>query len=338
MSRPKLKLLFGSFLLLLIAASQVSAHEMRPAYLEIKETAPGVYEVTWKVPLSPTGERPGLQLVLPDDCEITAAPRTVFAGNSHLERSQISRPGGLQNTLIRVDGLDTAPTDVLVRVESLAGLTQVTRLGIDNASFMVEAFPRRMDFFRTYLTLGIEHILLGVDHLLFVLGLLLIVRGRWRLLKTITAFTIAHSLTLALATLELARAPARPLEAGIALSIFFLGLEIARTWRGQTSLSIERPWLVAFGFGLLHGFGFATGLSATGVPQSELPVALLSFNLGVEAGQVGFVGIVLALVWSFQRLEITWPKWVTRVPGYGIGSLGAFWSLQRIFAIFGFTP
>jgi hypothetical protein len=285
----------GSLLFLIISASQLSAHEMRPAYLEIKETAPGLYEVTWKVPLSPAGERPGLRLVLPDDCEITIPPRTVFVGNSHLERSQISRPGGLQNTLIRVDGLDTAPTDVLVRVESLAGVTQVTRLGIDNTGFTVEAFPRRMDFFRTYLT-------------------------------------------LALATLELARAPARPLEACIALSIFFLGLEIARTWRGQTSLSIERPWLVAFGFGLLHGFGFATGLSATGVPQGELPVALLSFNLGVEAGQVGFVGIVLALVWSFQRLEITWPKWVTRVPGYGIGSLGAFWSLQRISAIFGFTP
>jgi hydrogenase/urease accessory protein HupE len=181
-----------------------------------------------------------------------------------------------------------------------------------------------------YLYLGIEHILLGVDHLLFVLGLLLIVRDRWMLVKTVTAFTIAHSITLAVATFGIAQVPAAPLNAAIALSILFLGPEIVRRWRGQTSFTIRHPWVVAFAFGLLHGFGFASGLAQLGLPKGEIPLALLLFNVGVEIGQLAFVLLILLLERAFRLLEIHWPRIVERLPGYLVGTLGAFWTIQRV--------
>jgi hydrogenase/urease accessory protein HupE len=180
-----------------------------------------------------------------------------------------------------------------------------------------------------YLTLGIEHILFGIDHLLFVLGLLLIVRDRWMLLKTITSFTIAHSITLAIATLGYATAPILPLNAAIALSILFLGPEVVRSMRGETSRTIRHPWVVAFAFGLLHGFGFASGLTTLGLPTHEIPIALLLFNVGVEMGQLFFVAVILQLARSFNTLELRWPRWVEWVPAYAVGSLGAFWFIQR---------
>ncbi len=175
--------------------------------------------------------------------------------------------------------------------------------------------------------------MLGVDHLLFVLGLLLIVQGRMMLFKTITSFTVAHSITLAIATLGFASIPLPPLNAAVALSILFLGPEIVRSWRGETSLTIQYPWIVAFMFGLLHGFGFASGLSTTGMPSAELPSALLFFNVGVELGQLTFVFLVLWLIRSFRILEIHWPRWAQRIPGYAVGSLGAFWTIQRTFML-----
>jgi hydrogenase/urease accessory protein HupE len=181
-----------------------------------------------------------------------------------------------------------------------------------------------------YLYLGVEHILLGVDHLLFVLGLLLIVSDRWMLVKTITAFTIAHSITLAVATFGIATVPAAPLNAAIALSILFLGPEIVRRWRGETSFTMRHPWVVAFAFGLLHGFGFASGLAQLGLPRSEIPLALLLFNVGVEIAQLAFVLLVLLLERAFRQLEIHWPILVERLPGYVVGTLGAFWTIQRV--------
>ena len=186
-----------------------------------------------------------------------------------------------------------------------------------------------------YIVHGIQHILFGVDHLLFVLGLLLIVKGRWMLLKTITAFTIAHSITLAIATLGYAQAPVPPLNAAIALSILFLGPEIVRGWRGETSFTIRHPWVVAFAFGLIHGFGFAGALTSAGLPPRDLPLALLSFNVGVEIGQVAFVVLILLLERSFQQLQIRWPRWVEAIPGYTVGSLGAFWTIERTAILFG---
>jgi hydrogenase/urease accessory protein HupE len=177
--------------------------------------------------------------------------------------------------------------------------------------------------------------MLGVDHLLFVLGLLLIVGSRMMLLKTITSFTVAHSITLAIATLGYASAPLPPLNAAIALSILFLGPEIVRSWRGETSLTIRYPWVVAFMFGLLHGFGFASGLSTTGMPSVELPLALLFFNVGVELGQLVFVAVVLMLGRSFAILEMRWPLWVERAPGYAVGICGAYWTIQRTIILIG---
>ena len=182
-----------------------------------------------------------------------------------------------------------------------------------------------------------QHIILGVDHLLFVLGLLLIVADRWMLVKTVTAFTVAHSITLAIATLGYATAPLPPLNAAIALSILFLGPEIVRTWRGESSFTIRHPWVVAFAFGLLHGFGFASGLSALGLPRAEIPLALLLFNVGVELGQMAFVALVLLLARSFRTLEIRWPAWAEALPGYAVGGLGAFWTIQRMVALMATT-
>src|SRR5262249_33581231 len=186
----------------------------------------------------------------------------------------------------------------------------------------------------TYTVEGLRHILFGAAHMLFVLGLLLIVENRWMLLKTVTAFTVAHSITLSIATLGYAGVPTAPLNATIALSILFLGPEIVRSWRGETSFTIQHPWVVAFSFGLLHGFGFASALTGAGLPRHELPLALVSFNLGVEAGQIGFIALVLALERCFRALEIRWPRWAQALPGYTVGSLGAFWTMQRLAVLF----
>jgi hydrogenase/urease accessory protein HupE len=182
---------------------------------------------------------------------------------------------------------------------------------------------------------GVRHILYGPDHLLFVLGLLLIVKDGWMLLKTVTAFTVAHSITLAIATFGYAAVPAPPLEAAIALSILFLGPEIVRSWRGETSFTIRHPWVVAFAFGLLHGFGFASALTSAGLPRQELPLALVGFNVGVELGQLGFIAVVLVVQRTFRALQIRWKHWTQLLPGYAVGSIGAFWTVERLASLFG---
>ncbi len=186
-----------------------------------------------------------------------------------------------------------------------------------------------------FLKLGVEHIWFGVDHLLFVFGLLILVQSRWMLLKTITAFTVAHSITLGLATFGYAHLPGPLLNAAIALSILILGVEIVRSGRGKTSVTILYPWIVAFAFGLLHGFSFASGLSALSLPAASIPLALVMFNVGVEIGQVSFVLLVLLLERSFRQLEIRWPRWIQALPGYTVGSLGAFWTIQRAAMLLG---
>jgi hypothetical protein len=312
---------------LLLAAAPAPAHESRPGYLELREIPSGRYEVLWKQPavgdlilrLSP---------VFPDSCTLTAADRQLLPG-AMATRLTLSCPGGLAGSTIRFAGLEDTMTTVLVRVHHLDG-SEETHLVHPAAPFVtIRGAASWTERARSYLQLGVEHIALGVDHLLFVLGLLLIVHNRWALVKTVSAFTVAHSLTLAAATLGYARVPAPPLNAAIALSILFLGPEIVRSWRGGTSLTIRHPWVVAFAFGLLHGFGFASGLSATGLPPGEIPLALLLFNVGVEVGQLGFVCLVLLMERSFRQLEVRWPEWVARSPGYLVGSLAAFWTIQR---------
>ena len=189
------------------------------------------------------------------------------------------------------------------------------------------------DAARRYFGLGTQHILLGVDHLLFVLGLLLIVNGPWMLVKTITAFTLAHSITLALATLGLVAVPSRPVDAAIALSIMFLAAEILRARQGRPGLSASRPWIAAFAFGLLHGLGFAGALTELGLAPGEIPLALLFFNVGVEIGQLMFVAAFLALAWALRQLQVSWPRWAEPLPAYAIGTVAAFWFIERTSAI-----
>jgi hydrogenase/urease accessory protein HupE len=181
---------------------------------------------------------------------------------------------------------------------------------------------------------GIVHILYGVDHLLFVFGLLLLVPGRWMLVKTITAFTVAHSITLAGATLGFLQAPGPPIEAVIALSIVFIAAEIVHGRQGRPGLTERFPWIVAFTFGLLHGFGFAGALSEVGLPRAAIPAALLFFNLGVEAGQLAFVALSLSILRVARlvghRNGMTGPVWAWRLPPYAIGGIASFWLIQRI--------
>jgi hydrogenase/urease accessory protein HupE len=220
-------------------------------------------------------------------------------------------------------------------VQDLDGTAQTDRLTATRQSFVITTAPGAAAIALTYLQLGIEHILLGVDHLLFVLGLVLLVNNRWMLIKTITAFTVAHSITLVLATFGYATIPVPPLNAAIALSILFLGPEIVCAWRGGTSVTIRQPWIVAFAFGLLHGFGFASGLTQMGLPQKEIPLALFSFNVGVEVGQLGFVALILLLNGSFRVLEVRWPRTVELFPAYAVGGLGAYWTIDRLIVMVG---
>ncbi|HUV14115.1 MAG TPA: HupE/UreJ family protein [Acidobacteriota bacterium] len=319
-------------LLLLSLTSPLWAHEVRPGYLELREVSTETYEVLWKQPAR--GEvKLRLSPAFPPECKLGAGSQE-FTSGALLTRTTLTCDDGLAGKRIGIDGLQATLTDVLVRVYYSDGTEETHLLRPASPVATIGGSAGSLGRAGAYLILGIEHILLGVDHLLFVLGLLLIVADRWMLLKTITSFTVAHSITLAIATLGYASAPLLPLNAAIALSILFLGPEIVKSWRGETSLTIRHPWVVAFLFGLLHGFGFATGLTAMGLPAGEIPVALLLFNLGVEAGQILFVALVLLLERSFRILEIRWPRRVEMMPGYVVGSLGAYWSIQRVVLFF----
>jgi hydrogenase/urease accessory protein HupE len=275
-------------------------------------------------------------LALPADVRNVKAPAVEELADSIVERRWIDAgPKGLAGRRIDFEGLQLLITDVLVRVEMLDGRQWTTIARASQPWVEIAASQTWLDVAGTYIVDGVRHIVFGADHLLFVLGLLLIVEDRWMLLKTITAFTVAHSITLAIATLGYANAPVVPMNAAIALSILFLGPEIVRRWRGDMSFTIKRPWMVAFSFGLLHGFGFAGALTSAGLPHHDLPFALLSFNLGVEVGQVSFVLLIVALEWSFRVLDVRWPHWVRALPGYAVGSLGAFWTIQRVFVLLG---
>ena len=306
------------------------AHESRPAYLEIKESAPGQYAVLWRTPVL-SGMRLPLVLTMPEGVTNLKPPVVQELSDSLVERRWIDGgPNGLAGKRIEIAGLQFTITDALVRVELLDGRTMQTIVRPSQPWIEIAASQSRWEVMGTYIVEGIRHILFGADHLLFVLGLLLIVGNTWMLVKTITAFTVAHSITLAIATLGYAQAPELPLNAAIALSILFLGPEVVRVWRGETSFTIRHPWVVAFAFGLLHGFGFASALTSAGLPRQNLPFALMSFNIGVELGQLGFVALVLALERSFRVLEVAWPRWVRALPGYAVGTLGAFWTIQRV--------
>jgi hydrogenase/urease accessory protein HupE len=317
---------------LLLWSAPGVAHESRPAYLQIDETQPGRYEVLWKRPQR--GDLTlGLSVAWPDSCRDAAPETTQTVSGALIERRLIDCGGnGLLGQRIAIDGLSGTLTDALVRIAFRDGRVQTNLLKPASAWMEVRGPRPTLAVAGEYLVMGVEHILLGIDHLLFVLGLVLIVRSMGLLVKTITAFTIAHSITLALATLGFVHVPEAPVEAVIALSIVFLASELARRQRGEVGFTARSPWIVAFSFGLLHGFGFAGALAEVGLPETDIPLALLAFNIGVEAGQLLFVAAVLALLWQGRRILASPPRWLQDAPAYAIGSLAAFWLIERIAA------
>jgi hydrogenase/urease accessory protein HupE len=311
------------------------AHEVRPAYLELRQTAANTYAVLWKVPA--VGD---MQLSIhprfPENCKPAGDVASYRASDSFTERFSLACPSDLKGGTITIDGLAATMTDVLVRIERMDGSTQVARLTQSVPALVVDVFPSRLQVARVYSVLGVEHILTGVDHLLFVLALIIITRGGWKLVKTVTAFTLSHSVTLTAATLGLVHVPQRPVETVIALSIVFVAAEILRMRRGITSITVSAPWMVAFSFGLIHGLGFAGGLSDAGLPATHIPTALLFFSLGVESGHFLFIGVVLSSIALVARVCIPFPRWTELVPPYAIGTIAMFWVIQRTVLIFGF--
>ena len=331
-----MKSIFILPILFLAFMSSTMAHEVRPAYLEIRETAPETYDLLWKVPGMGQNLRLGLYVELPAGTTNVTEPRASMSNNIFAQRWTVKRPGGLTGGTIQIAGLSATMTDVLVRLGRLDGTTQVTRLTPSAPAFVVEDVPRATQVVTTYLKLGVEHILGGIDHLLFVLALLILVKGTRRLIATVTAFTIAHTFTLAGATLGFLHVPGPPVEAAIALSIVFVAMEIIHSRQGRTGLTERFPWIVAFTFGLLHGFGFASALSEVGLPQAFIPVSLLFFNVGVEVGQLLFIAAIFAVIvlarQVSRRFRISQPAWSWRVLPYTIGSVAMFWVIQRITA------
>jgi len=334
MTTPPRRLLRWAVALLLCAlAWAAQADVFRPAYLELRETGDGGYDVLWKVPAQ--GEaRLAVQVRFPDDTAEVSAPIGLFTDAAYVERWKVRREGGLSEQTLRIDGIAGGVTDVIVRVERLDGTSQTERLLPQQPQFVVKAASSTAEVAWSYGVLGVEHILGGVDHLLFVLALLLIVRGAQRIVATITAFTVAHSITLVAATLGWVRVPGPPVEAIIALSIVFVAAEVVHGLRGQPGLTARAPWVVAFTFGLLHGFGFAGALAEVGLPHNAIPVALLTFNVGVEIGQLIFVAAVLALRAVASRWFQRSPAWAPLPMPYAIGTVAMFWVIDRVGAFF----
>jgi hydrogenase/urease accessory protein HupE len=323
-------------LLCLVAGRTAVAHEVRPAYLEIDQTSPYAYTAIWK---QPTMGDVAIHLVPHlSSGWLEQAPVDQYAADGFLVRRwnlQAGQAEPLSGQTVTIEGLADTITDVLVRVRLLNGQGVDTILRPEDPQTKLALGEDRPTTVPAFLLLGIAHILTGPDHLLFVLGLLLIVRDRWSLLKTVSAFTLAHSLTLAAATLGQIHLSTPILNALIALSILFVAPEAIRAQRGQESLTTRYPWVVAFAFGLLHGMGFANGLSTLGLDKGALLAALVLFNIGVEIGQLAFIGLVLALRRAFRLMAIEWPRTVAQLPAYAIGALGAMWTLQYSAIVFG---
>jgi hydrogenase/urease accessory protein HupE len=330
------RLIFAVLAVLL--AQPALSDELRPGYLELRQAGAGSYELLFKIPARGEELRLAIYVKLPDGTQDTSLPRVSLSDGAYVERRAIRRDGGLAGQAISIQGLSATATDVLVRIESLEGAIQTERLSSTKTSLVVQAVPGSGEVAATYLRLGVEHILFGFDHLLFVLALVILVRDWRRVALTVTAFTIAHSITLAAATLGFVDVPAPPVEATIALSIMLVAVEILNARRGRPSLSARLPWLVAFSFGLLHGFGFAGALAEVGLPHHAIPIALLFFNLGVEIGQLAFVAAVL-LAGNLLRAAIAFhlrPALVQLavsrldvIAAYAIGAVAAFWLIER---------
>lgn len=322
-------------LIYLFFVSNANAHDIGVTKADLIEKANNQYQL--KIQAGPSVAHLFGSPKLPEHCSFVDNPRGAVGANNIVWEFKcegraltaddvLNLPWRRDGALVTAQWLDGAKVTRLF--QNTAGIipVELAVLHAGSASFL--------DAATRYTSLGIEHILLGIDHLLFVLGLLLIVRGPWMLVKTITAFTVAHSVTLGLATLGFVHVPPRPVEAAIALSIVFLAVEIIHGRQGREGLAFRFPWVVAFSFGLLHGFGFAGALSDVGLPPQEIPIALLFFNIGVEVGQLVFVLAVIIVIWLFKKLKIPKMSMAEPVTAYSIGTLAMYWFLQRTGQIF----
>jgi len=329
-SVPVLAVLAVLYVLVLVFPAPAAAHPLAPSLLEIREASGGRAAVLWKMPLQrPAGADP--RPVLPGACS-PAGPRS----STIEETALVTRwtvdcgPAGLAGAAIAVEGLAAVRSDVLLRVTRADGATLRAVLRAEAPVYHLPRTQRPLDVAGGYLALGIEHLLTGADHLLFLLGLMLLVRERRRLLATVTAFTLGHSVTLSLAALGIMHIPSAPAEAAIAFSILVLAVELARDRPGALG---RRPWAMAAGFGLLHGLGFAGALAEIGLPAREIPLALVSFNTGIELGQIVFLGAVAAILWITKPAARRFPAWSAAVPVYLIGTLAAYWFFERLAAL-----
>jgi hypothetical protein len=318
------------FLLFWLLTGSLSADTINPSLLNIKESKLGWYDVTWKVPVK-NNRSLDLSMHLPESFEIIGAAVQRVDPGALIEtsRHKTAKPS-IMGEKISVEGLAETQSQVLLRIELNDGSVFSKILKAEASEFIIPQKASKLDVALEYWEMGTIHILEGSDHLLFVFALMLIVVGFKSLIKAITAFTVAHSITLALTTLGLLSLPAAPTEAIISLSIMFLAAEIIHKYNGQISLTERYPWVVAFIFGLFHGLGFAGALAEIGIPEHEVPLALLMFNVGVETGQLMFIAGVMLLLALLKRLPIKLPEGSLKAVPYVIGTIAAFWTIQRI--------
>lgn len=315
--------------ILLLLANITAADEMRPAYLELTQQGKNIFAVVWKVPLN-KNQQSAIKSVFPSVCSNQSELVSQIIGNARLQRWYMYCADEIVGQRISVEGLSRSNSDVLLRLKWLDGSVITALLKPSRPFYEIPIKSGAVGIALTYLVLGAEHILQGVDHLLFVFALLLIVVGVRRLAATITAFTLAHSITLGAATLGWVHVPQQPVEAVIALSILFLAVELVHGKQGRQGMAEKWPWLIAFVFGLLHGFGFAGALSEIGLPQQAIPLALVFFNVGVELGQLLFVATVLLLFWILRVKQSAFYERAETLAVYAIGSFASFWLIERV--------
>ena len=317
-----------ALLLALIAASPAAADELRPGYLELTQQDAQHWKLVWKAPVLgglATHARP----LVPPQCR-QSAPTARLEGAALVAESMFTCSTDLAGSSVGLAGMDAVFTDALVRIAPLGRPVQAARLTPGHATVTVARVPDRWDVARSYFVLGVEHILTGYDHLLFVVALVLLLGRLGVVVRAATAFTLAHSLTLIGTTLGVIGLAQAPVEALIALSIVFLAVEVVKQDPASPRLSERIPWVVAFGFGLIHGFGFAGALREIGLPVGDVPTALLTFNLGVEAGQLVIVVLTLALLFAVRRFATPALRPVKLAASYAIGITASFWFIQRL--------
>ena len=310
-----------------------NAHALDPGYLDLRQLTPGTWQVMWRIP-DVNGQPMRIDAILPEACTPSHGPPPIFDSVAWVSSWVAECGAEIEGQTVTIRGLKRQNNDVLLRVQPLESAIATLRFTPEEPTLTLPIDPTTWSVFISYFWLGFEHILEGWDHLLFVFALFILVRDPWRLVGAVTAFTVAHSITLAMATLGVLHVPAAPVEAVIALSIVFLALEILKHKEGQIRLSEQYPWIVCFCFGLLHGLGFAGALSEIGLPSQDIPAALLAFNLGVEAGQLTFIAGLLVGVFLWRQVARFNPSRLSEatrpITGYVIGSVSVYWLVERV--------